>query len=74
MLIATFNVDGLQGHLGTTNFLFMDGHVKSLKPTATGSPICMWTINNADSNTATAPSACGTAWNTALGVSQTTNQ
>ncbi len=32
------------GHLGTVNFLFADGHVKALKPTATGSPINMWNI------------------------------
>ena len=32
------------GHLGTVNFLFADGHVKSLKPTATGSPTNMWNI------------------------------
>ena len=30
-------------HLGTTNFLFADGHVKSLKPSATLNPN-MWTI------------------------------
>ena len=35
-----------QGHLGTTNFLFADGHVKSLKPIATGSPINMWNVKN----------------------------
>ena len=34
-------------HLTTTNFLFGDGHVKSLKPTATVSPtINMWTNDN----------------------------
>ncbi len=34
-------------HLTTTNFLFADGHVKSLKPSATVSPtINMWTNNN----------------------------
>lgn len=30
------------GHLGTGNFLFCDGHVKSLKPTQTVTPTCMW--------------------------------
>ena len=64
----------LQGHLGTTNFLFMDGHVKSLKPTATGTPTCMWTINNANADNATAPTACSDVWNTGLGTSQTNNQ
>ncbi len=67
------NMENLQGHLGTTNFLFMDGHVKSLKPVATGSPVCMWTINNANVDGATAPSACDGNWNTSLGVSQTNN-
>ncbi len=30
------------GHLGTSNFLFGDGHVKSLKPVATNTPFNMW--------------------------------
>ncbi len=30
------------GHLGTWNCLFADGHVKSLKPIATGTPFNMW--------------------------------
>ena len=33
-----------QGHLQTCNFLFADGHVKSLKPTVTGTPVNMWNI------------------------------
>ena len=33
---------GFAGHLGTANYLFIDGHVKALRPTATGSPINMW--------------------------------
>jgi prepilin-type N-terminal cleavage/methylation domain-containing protein/prepilin-type processing-associated H-X9-DG protein len=37
----------VQGHLGTTNFLFADGHVKALKPTATVTPTNMWNITNA---------------------------
>jgi prepilin-type processing-associated H-X9-DG protein len=32
------------GHLGTVNFLFADGHVKAMKPTATGTPTNMWNI------------------------------
>lgn len=67
-------VENLRGHLGTTNFLFMDGHVKALKPVATGSPTCLWTINNAGDPAATAPGACATNWNTSLGVAQTNNQ
>jgi len=41
------------GHLSTGNFLFCDGHVKSLKPIATldqasggGSPVNLWTNDN----------------------------
>ena len=57
----------LQGHLGTTNFLFVDGHVKSLRPTATSNANrCMWTINGAGSPTATSPGACNTGWVAAL--------
>ncbi len=33
-----------KGHLGNSNFLFADGHVKALRATATGAPINMWTI------------------------------
>ncbi|RYX83371.1 DUF1559 domain-containing protein [bacterium] len=32
------------GHLGQVNFLFVDGHVKSMKPLATGTPTNMWNI------------------------------
>jgi len=30
------------GHLGTMNCLFADGHVKSMRPTATATPLNMW--------------------------------
>jgi prepilin-type N-terminal cleavage/methylation domain-containing protein/prepilin-type processing-associated H-X9-DG protein len=30
------------GHLGSINCLFVDGHVKSYRPTATGTPVNMW--------------------------------
>jgi prepilin-type N-terminal cleavage/methylation domain-containing protein/prepilin-type processing-associated H-X9-DG protein len=33
-----------QGHLSTTNFLFADGHVKALKPTATLRDANMWSV------------------------------
>jgi prepilin-type N-terminal cleavage/methylation domain-containing protein/prepilin-type processing-associated H-X9-DG protein len=33
-------------HLGMTNFLFADGHAKSMKPTATGTPLNMWNVDN----------------------------
>jgi prepilin-type N-terminal cleavage/methylation domain-containing protein/prepilin-type processing-associated H-X9-DG protein len=31
-----------KGHLGTSNFLFCDGHVKSMKPLATATPKNLW--------------------------------
>lgn len=38
---------GFTNHLGTTNFLFADGHVKALKPTATiRGTDTMWTVTN----------------------------
>ena len=37
---------GFSGHLGTINWLFADGHVKALKPAATGTPVNMWTIED----------------------------
>jgi prepilin-type N-terminal cleavage/methylation domain-containing protein/prepilin-type processing-associated H-X9-DG protein len=33
---------GFAGHLGTANYLFADGHVKSLRPTQTAAPVNMW--------------------------------
>jgi prepilin-type N-terminal cleavage/methylation domain-containing protein/prepilin-type processing-associated H-X9-DG protein len=42
--VADFRTNMFAGHLGTVNFLFVDGHVKALKPTATGTPVNMWTI------------------------------
>ena len=33
---------GNVGHLSTWKCLFVDGHIKSLKPLATGNPINMW--------------------------------
>ena len=36
----------VQGHLGMTNFLFVDGHVKSMKMTATVTPVNLWNNDN----------------------------
>jgi prepilin-type N-terminal cleavage/methylation domain-containing protein/prepilin-type processing-associated H-X9-DG protein len=36
----------LQNHTQQSNYLFSDGHVKALRPTATGTPINMWNITN----------------------------
>ena len=33
-------------HSGRSNYLFCDGHVKTLIPTATGTPINMWNVDN----------------------------
>lgn len=41
-----FANDMFQGHLGNCNFLFADGHVKAMKPIATGSPKNFWSIEN----------------------------
>ena len=35
-----------QGHLGTTNFLFADGHVKSMRPTVTVQNTNLWNVNS----------------------------
>lgn len=37
-------------HLGTSNFLFIDGHVKSLKPTATVKGGNMWALDPANTS------------------------
>ena len=33
-------------HSGRSNYLFCDGHVKTMIPSSTGSPINMWNVNN----------------------------
>ena len=38
---------GLTNHLTTSNYLFCDGHVKSLKPLATVTPLNMWVYDQA---------------------------
>jgi prepilin-type N-terminal cleavage/methylation domain-containing protein/prepilin-type processing-associated H-X9-DG protein len=58
-------------HLGTTNFLFVDGHVKAMKPSATGAPINMWANNNSSTNAGTpgpGPANLLTALGTAQGM------
>ncbi len=34
--------ESFRGHMGTVNFLFCDGHVKAMKPIATGTPKNLW--------------------------------
>jgi len=47
--LSTQNVRGLfAGHLGTSNYLFMDGHVKALRPQQTAIPIDMWSMHFKD--------------------------
>ena len=41
-----FVTNMFKGHLGNSNFLFVDGHVKALKATATGTPVNMWSIED----------------------------
>lgn len=72
-LFPLINLDDCDftNHLGTSNFLFADGHVKSLKPLATGTPLNMWNVANTtnlgDANTGPG-SALILDW---LGVEQT---
>ena len=49
-----------QGHLGTTNFLFADGHVKSMRPTLTVQGTNMWDIDSAKAAGATLVAKMGT--------------
>jgi prepilin-type N-terminal cleavage/methylation domain-containing protein/prepilin-type processing-associated H-X9-DG protein len=43
--------EGWAGHMGTMNCLFVDGHVKSMRPTQTGTPVNMWGTMEDNSNT-----------------------
>lgn len=43
-----FADSGFAGHLGSMNFLFLDGHVKSYRPMQTISPFNMWGNFNGD--------------------------
>ena len=73
-LYKVANLDGtdsnLQNHLTTTNFLFADGHVKSLKPLNTiAGGVNEWTVDPTNTTNA-APAALQTN----LGIQQTKNQ
>jgi len=52
---------GWSGHLGTMNCLFGDGHIKSMKPTATQQGINMWGFGD---GTGTATAQCPASFNT----------
>jgi len=42
-------------HSSRSNYLFCDGHVKTMIPTSTGSPINMWNVNNTTNPGDTSP-------------------
>ncbi len=50
------------GHMDTTNYLFADGHVKSLRPTRTMTPVNMWGRFDPQSG-ATGPGCDGANYN-----------
>jgi prepilin-type N-terminal cleavage/methylation domain-containing protein/prepilin-type processing-associated H-X9-DG protein len=61
---ATLGSSNMTNHLGTTNFLFADGHVKALKPMGTiAGGVNQWIIN-------TQTNAPSPAWSTALANAQ----
>ena len=60
----------LLNHLSTANFLFADGHVKSMKPLATGTPINMWNVDNTTNPGDTSPGPAGTTLMKRLGEIQ----
>jgi prepilin-type N-terminal cleavage/methylation domain-containing protein/prepilin-type processing-associated H-X9-DG protein len=62
------NTNKLTNHLGMSNWLFADGHVKAMKPMATIRPLNMWVINQQDTRT------IGTNIQTALQNSQAAMQ
>ncbi len=39
---ANWRDEGFAGHLGTMNVMYADGHVKSMRPTATMTPVNQW--------------------------------
>ncbi len=57
-----FETYGFAGHLGTSNWLFFDGHVKSMRPTATLAPLNMFGQFNG--NVAADGSGCNAYSNT----------
>ncbi len=58
----------LRSHLAMSNYLFVDGHVKALKPTATGSSINLWNIRNTTAPNDTAPGPAGAGLDARLAV------
>ena len=77
------NATGWNGHLfaghnNMTNFLFMDGHVKSMKPLATlnppmrtqeeASPLCLWTLDNSSLTTTSSTVRSGSDYENAFAI------
>lgn len=58
-------------HLGMTNFLFADGHVKSMKLIATATPINLWNVTNTTNPSDTTPGPAGTYLQGLIGAAQT---
>jgi prepilin-type N-terminal cleavage/methylation domain-containing protein/prepilin-type processing-associated H-X9-DG protein len=58
---ATWVSSGWAGHNGMWNVLFVDGHVKSMKPSATATPYNMWEYNNDTPTNSPVPYISGTA-------------
>jgi prepilin-type processing-associated H-X9-DG protein len=50
--------NGFRGHLGAANYLFIDGHVKSLRPTQTIQPFNMWGSFHTPNNSVPPVDAC----------------
>ena len=69
-----YRSDPMTNHLGMSNFLFADGHVKAMKPGATGTPINMWNINNTTNPTDTQPGPASSAFQTNLNALQAAMQ
>ena len=57
-------------HLGMSNFLFADGHVKSMKPVSTGQPLNMWNLANTTNDGDAAPGPAPSWFLTTLGQRQ----
>ena len=55
------DIGGYAGHLGTWNVLYVDGHVKSLIPTKTMTPVNQWGVFNGQP--AGADPSCAGDWN-----------
>ncbi len=52
---------GFRGHLSTSNYLFADGHVKSLRPMSTITPFNMW--GNMNGGISGGDNKCNDDWN-----------